>query len=151
MENRFYKNNFRKTVPAASSRRRSTRFSDNLYDNGKGINFYYLNIGTVDKPVYRTLSDVELAYSNSPSVQAIVPPQVQQGLRLGLSSMRHSDVSTEIPMPRNLELSERVEITKTLLAKHSDVVSAAPTSVSSVTTPPSAPDTPPSVDAPSAD
>lgn len=143
MDNLFYNNNFRLTTPVCRRRDNYQSFSDTLYNAGKGVNFYYLNIGTDANPVYRTVSDVELAYSTDPSIQSIISPLMQQNLRLSLSSMKHSDTSSELVMPQSLELDERIEYGKVLISKHADFskshvddVSPAPSTPTSGEVPP---------------
>lgn len=121
MINLFYENNFRQTTSVCSRRDNYQSFSDSLYNAGKGVNFYYLNLGTDETPVYRTVSDVELAYSADPAIQSIISPVMQQNLRLSLSSMKHSDTSTAVVTPQSLELDERIEYGKVLMAKHADL------------------------------
>lgn len=114
--NHYFYSNFRNTTPKPRCSDSHQSFSNTLYDSSKGITIYYLNEGTSDSPCYRTLYDVELAYSSDPSVTAHIPPQVQQQLRYRLNAIPKSGISTEIPIPQGLETSDRVELSKTLLA-----------------------------------
>lgn len=128
MRNDYYYKNYRRTIPVTYCPccKVYQSHSDSLYDASKGVSIYYLNVGADGHPVYRTLYDAELANSSSPAVTAIVPPQVQANLRLGLSSMPKSGISSVVPVSQSLDAHERTELAKVLLAKGADMSKANP-------------------------